>query len=280
MRAAAQQLMVAALAGGVAYLLAGSFPAAVLCAGLLLVLQVLVSLTQRLDDLKDTVDQRFADMGEATKLFGEVERLRGDGVPRLAARATEVFSTGPDILHEFACVEIDRLAGLMEDLTNRRAECAGENHDWLLTLTRCARGSIDAVSTAVVDDGFWATEAAGRYLTAQCEAIRHRGVQVRRLFVVRGPEESAALEPICAEQRETGIQVRVLDLEQLPLHLRRGRTTDCIVFDGVLMYEIHADPLSLNTSTTVNVRADEIEPPARRFGILWEEAAAQDDSRL
>ncbi|MFI1027318.1 hypothetical protein [Streptomyces sp. NPDC020951] len=276
MRAAAQQLMVAALAGGVVYLLAGSFPAAVLCAGLLLVIQVLVSMAQRLDDLKDTVDKRFADMGEATKLFGDVERLRGDGVPRLAARATEVFSTGPDILHEFAHAEIDRLAGLLEGLTNLSAECVGENHDWLLTLTRCARRSIDAVSTVVDYDGFWDTEAAGRYLTAQREASHDRRVRVRRLFIVRRSEESAALEPICAEQRETGIEVRVLALEQLPLHLRRGSMTDCIVFDEALTYEIRTDQLSVNKSTTVNARADAIQPLVRRFDQLWEAAAPGD----
>jgi hypothetical protein len=161
----------------------------------------------------------------------------------------------------------------MEDFTNLSAECAGENHDWLLTLTKCARTSIDAISTTVVDDGFWNTEPAGRYLTAQREAILERRISVRRLFIVKRPEELAALEPICAEQREMGIQVQVVALEELPLFLRRGKMIDCIVFDGVLSYEIHADQLSVNTSTTVNARADEVQPLIRRFDQLWEAAA-------
>jgi len=41
----------------------------------------------------------------------------------------------------------------------------------------------------------------------------------------------------------------------------------------VLSYEIHADQLSVNTSTTVNARADEVQPLIRRFDQLWEAAA-------
>ncbi len=184
----------------------------VLCGGIVLIVQFLVSFVNQMHAVKDSVDKRFADIGKATKLFNEVEKLRDDGVPRLAENATKVVSGGPEILHEFAHEEINRLAGVMEDLTSLSAESSGENHDWLMTLTKCTRHSIDAISTTVVDDGFWSTEPAGRYLTAQREAILDpaRRIRVRRLFIVKRPEEFAALVPICTEQRDMGIDVRVV----------------------------------------------------------------------
>ncbi|MFJ6723670.1 DUF6879 family protein [Streptomyces sp. NPDC091281] len=277
------KLLVTVVVGGVVYVLTNvllpqdegpwQLVLSVLCGGTVLIVQFMASFVNQLSELRDVVEKRFADIGEATKLFNEVEKLRGDGVPRLAEHATKVVSTGPDILHEFAHEEINRLAAQMEDLTNLMAETPGENHDWLMTLTKCTRTSIDAISTTVVDEGFWSSEPASRYLTAQREAILERGVTVRRLFIVRAAQERSALAPICAEQRDIGIDVRVVALESLPAHLRRGRMIDFIVFDGALSYEIHADQLSVNSSTTVNARADEVQPVIRRFNQLWDAAA-------
>ncbi|MER5372122.1 hypothetical protein [Streptomyces sp. NPDC002553] len=279
-----QKLLVTVVVGGVVYLLTNVLGAdeegpwqlvlSVLCGGIVLIVQFLVSFVNQMNAVKDSVDKRFADIGKATKLFNEVEKLRGDGVPRLAEHATKVVSMGPDILHAFAHAEIDRLAAQMEDFTNLVAECPGENHDWLMTLTRCTRKSIDAISTTVVDDSFWNTEPAGRYLTAQREAILdpERRIRVRRLFIVKRPEEISALGPICAEQRDMGIDVRVVALEELPPYFRRGKMIDFIVFDEALTYEIHADQLSVNSSTTINARANEVEPLRRRFNLLWDAA--------
>ncbi|MFI7293280.1 DUF6879 family protein [Streptomyces sp. NPDC050121] len=273
--------LVAVAMGGMVYLLTSvidpygedgpwQLVLAVLCGGITLVLQFLIFFVNELHAVKESVDRRFADIGRATKLFNEVETLRTDGVPRIAESATRVLSTGPEILHAFAHAEIDRLAGQMEDLADLSAESAGENHDWLVTLTRCARTSIDAISTTVVDAGFWSTEPAGRYLNAQRDAILERGVSVRRLCIVKQPEEFAALLEICEEQREMGVQVRVVALEDLPLHLRRSSAFDCIVFDDALSYEVRTNGLSMSTLTTVNSRADEVQPLIRRFHQLWE----------
>jgi hypothetical protein len=277
-----QKLLVTAVVGGVVYLLTNvllpsedgpwQLVLSVLCGGFVLVVQFLASFVSQLHAVKDSVDRRFADIGKATKLFNEVEKLRGDGVPRLAEQATKVVAMGPDILHGFAHAEIDRLASQMEDFTNLSAECPGENHDWLMTLTKCAMHSIDAISTSVVDDGFWSSEPAGRYLTAQREAILERGIRVRRLFIVKRREEFRELAPICDEQREMGIDVRVVALEELQPYFRRGRMIDFIVFDQELSYEIHADQLNVNSSTTINARANEVQPLIRRFNLLWDEA--------
>ncbi|MEU6404669.1 hypothetical protein [Streptomyces sp. NPDC046985] len=273
-----QKLLATVLAGGVVYVLSTVLaPSAddvwqlvlsVLCGGAVLIVQFLVTFAHQLGELKSSVDQRFVDIGRATKLFNEVEKLRDDGVPRLAESATHVVSIGPEILHDFAHEEINRLALQMDDLTNLSAECPGENHDWLLSLTKCARRTVDAISTSV-DQDFWSTEPAGRYLEAQREAIDDRGVRVRRLFVVKQPGDLPHLHDICKEQRDVRIEVRVVALSQLPLHVQRGKMIDFVVFDGALSYEVGADQLSVNSWTTVNAREDDVQQRIRRFGELW-----------
>ncbi|WP_416984991.1 DUF6879 family protein [Streptomyces sp. T028] len=277
-----QKLLVTVVVGGVVYLLTNVISSdddgpwqlvlSVLCGGIVLIVQFLVSFVNQMQAVKGSVDQRFADIGKATKLFNEVEKLRDDGVPRLAENATKVVSTGPRILHDFANEEINRLAGVMEDLAALTAETPGENHDWLMTLTKCTHLSIDAISTNLVDEDFWSTEPANRYLTAQRDGINERGVTVRRLFIVKENQERAALDPICEEQRYMGIKVRVVALDQLPAHLRRGKMIDFILFDKALSYEIHPDQLGLNSSTAVNARPELVQPLSRRFEQLWEAA--------
>ncbi|MFD8805865.1 hypothetical protein [Streptomyces sp. NPDC059597] len=277
-----QKLLVTVVAGGVVYVLTTVLaPTAedvwqlvlsVLCGGAVLIVQFMVTFAHQLNDLKSSVDKRFVDIGRATKLFNEVEKLRGDAVPRLAESATLVVSTGPEILHDFAHEEINRLALQMDDLTNLTAECPGENHDWLLSLTKCAQRSIDAISTSV-DQNFWSTEPAGRYLEAQREAIEARGIKVRRLFVVKDPEDIPRLDDVFKEQRDVRIEVRVVALSSLPLHVRRGKMIDFIIFDGALSYEIGADQLSVNSWTTVNAREDDVQQRIRRFTELWNAGA-------
>ncbi|WP_330457752.1 hypothetical protein OIB37_13055 [Streptomyces sp. NBC_00820] len=273
-----QKLLVTVLAGGVVYVLSTVLaPTAddvwqlvlsVLCGGAVLIVQFMVTFAHQLGDLKSSVEKRFIDIGRATKLFNEVEKLRDDGVPRLAESATHVVSIGPQILHDFAREEINRLALQMDDLTNLSAECPGENHDWLLSLTKCAKRSVYATSTSV-DRDFWSTEPAGRYLEAQRKAIEDRGVTVRRLFVVRQTTDIPGLADLCKEQRDVGIEVRVVALSQLPLYVQRGKMIDFIVFDEELSYEIGVDQLSVNSWTTVNARADDVQQRIRRFGELW-----------
>ncbi|MFE9442202.1 DUF6879 family protein [Streptomyces sp. NPDC006602] len=248
---------------------------AVLCVGIVVTMRFMASVANQLNDLRDEVGKRFADVTEATRLFGQVERLRGDAVPRLAAYATEVDSVGPDILRQFAYEETDRLAAHLQALTQLGAECPGENHDWLLTLTRCARKGIDAVSTTV-DDDFWNTEPAARYLGAQGEAIAERLINVRRLFIVKRHEDLAALAPICTEQRQMGIQVRTAVLEELRPILQRGLMIDFIVFDGALSYQVHLDRLGETSATTINADAQQVEHFVRRFDLLWNAADPAD----
>jgi hypothetical protein len=271
------KILTTLVTGGVAYVLTGMISPSqddlwrvvesVLFGGAILIVQFMITFTHRLGELKGVVEQRFVDIGRATKLFNEVEQLRDDGVPRLAEYATRVVATGPTILHEFAHQEIDRLAGYMYNFANLHAKSPGENHDWLLTLTRCARTSIDAISTSV-DRDFWSSEPAGRYLEAQAQAIE-RGVRVRRLLVVKTPDEIALLDQLREEQRDIGIEVRVVALSQLPMYAQRGTMIDFIIFDGDLTYEITADQMNVPSWTTVDATQKEVQERVKRFADLW-----------
>ncbi|MFD7133932.1 DUF6879 family protein [Streptomyces sp. NPDC059894] len=284
------KLLVTVVTGGAVYVLTNvllpkeegpwQLVLSVLCGGTVLIVQFMASFVNQLSDLKDVVEKRFADIGEATKLFNEVEKLRGDGVPRLAEHATKVVSMGPEILHEFAHEEINRLARQMEKLTNLSADCAGENHDWLINLTQGSRASIDAVSTTVVDDDFWNSEPAGRYLTAQREAMQERQVTVRRVFIMKEGQDRdslAALAATCKEQGEMGIQVRVVPQERIARRVGRGKMIDFIVFDEAMSYEIQADLDGGISSTAVNAGLSEVQTLIRRFGMIWEAAKDPND---
>lgn len=250
--------------------------------GCILILQLLGDLINQVRDLKavlpqynaqtqETVAGSFARISEATKFYSEMERLPPDGVAALATSAVEVVSKGPDIMRRFAEELMRRLAVDMEALKSGSVDCAGENHDWLLTLTNCATHSIDTTSTlSLVDRDFWNSGPADRYLQAQREAIA-RGVTIRRLFLVA---DSADLDDdllqLAQEQEELGIQTRVVVRTQLPQNVRRGLVDEFIVFDKATCYEIEQDQFHVNTSTRVRAHEDYVGLRTQRFAELWD----------
>ncbi len=149
--------------------------------------------------MRRAVDESFSKINDATELFSQVDRsvLRSDGVTRLARKYTQVGEHGSELVKTFAQEEIGRLASLMESLSNGSADCPGENHDWLIDLTTCAKETVYATSTSV-DRDFWFSEPANRYLKAQERAIKQRGVVVRRLFLVSRPEDRTPASSNCA----------------------------------------------------------------------------------
>ncbi|MEV6026960.1 DUF6879 family protein [Streptomyces sp. NPDC052036] len=226
-------------------------------------------------ELTDLVDDRFARISEATELFSQVDRsvLRSDGVTKLARSATKAGLLNNELVKTFASEEIDRLAQLLENLSNNIADCLGENQDWLIDLTRCIKKSLDATSTSV-DRDFWNSEPASRYLEAQSDAIL-RGVKIRRLFIVETEREiDDRLTELCESQRSLGIDARVVALSQLPHRVQLGTHSDFIIFDNELTYEIDQDTKRVNAKTTLNARAALVEHRMKRFNRLWE--ATQD----
>ncbi|MFF5126321.1 hypothetical protein ACFY41_05190 [Streptomyces syringium] len=236
------------------------------------------SLTSHSEDMKQLVDGGFSRINEATRLFGLVEgsALRTDAVTQLVRNATEIGVGGPDIIYDFAQAEISRLAQLMKDLHGGQAAYDGEDHDWLLTLTRSAGVSIDATSTAM-DTDFWPTELGRRYLRAQREAIK-RGVRVRRLFIVARPEllQDERIKAVCRSHEDLGVEVRVAAMCTLPPAAMLDPVFDFIVFDGGVSYEVSPalgsehTPRPVVAKTTLDVRESLVTDRVHRFNDLWE----------
>ncbi|WP_320776889.1 hypothetical protein [Streptomyces sp. CRN 30] len=221
------------------------------------------------EDVRQLVDKRLprADLDDGVRL---PDRADGEGVPDLARSFAEVLAPGPAILGTFVRMEMKRVVAHLSDLTNLSAECPGENHDWMLTLTRAAQHSICAISTSV-DREFWTSEPASRYLQAQKEVIEERGVPVSRLFLLQSARElDDRLLSLCDEQEVLRIEVRVAVLPELPPHLQRGTTDDFIVYDEEVTFEIEQDLRSVNVRTRLNARQDHVQDRMKRFRELWE----------
>lgn len=231
--------------------------------------------------LTTLVDDRFRQINAATELFSNVDRsvLRSDAVIKLARRATECGELNNETVKTFASEEIERLAGLLENLSNRSADCLGENQDWLIDLTRCIKHSLDATSTSV-DRHFWGSEPAARYLEAQSDALA-RGVEVRRLFLVDDEQQiDAEVLALCANQRALGLDARVVALSQLPPWARLGTQCDFIIFDRELSYEIDQDTKDVNAKTTLNARPAHVEHRLRQFTRLWDATTSLPDQGI
>ncbi|MFG3150877.1 hypothetical protein ACGF7W_02380 [Streptomyces sp. NPDC048219] len=228
-------------------------------------------LVRHTEDVKQLVENHLVQAGHGTEQpYPPLDRARIEGVPELAKSFAEVLAPGPSILYTFVRLEMTRVVGYMADLTNLTAECPGENHDWMLALTRAAEQSICATSTSV-DREFWNSEPASRYLEAQQDAVDEQGVTVRRLFLLESARElDDRLLRLCEEQELRHIEVRAAVLPELPPHLQRGTTNDFIVFDEEVSFEIEQDLRDVNVRTRLIARQDHVRDRMKRFKELWE----------
>ncbi|MEV5231678.1 hypothetical protein [Streptomyces sp. R02] len=227
-------------------------------------------LTRHTEDMKQLVETRLVPPPRPAEPEPPAPPLvRIESVSDLAANFADVLSPGLPILSTFVRLEMQRVIGHLSDLTTLTAECPGENHDWMLTLTRAAEKSICATSTSV-DRTFWNSEPASRYLHAQAEAIE-QGVPVRRLFLLESARElDDRLLRLCEEQQVLHIEVRVAVLPELPPHLLRGTTNDFIVYDEAVSFEIDQDLRDVNIRTRLIARQDHVHDRMKRFRELWE----------
>ncbi|MBM9507627.1 hypothetical protein [Actinacidiphila acididurans] len=280
-----------AVVGGVTYALTNianqpevwKLTASIFLGGAALIVQYMVDFEGRLGSVEDTLAEHnaemkelvargFARINEVTELFGLVDRstLQTEKVTKLLLSATEAGSGAPPIMQSFISKQITGLTDLMEALTRKLVDYEGEDHDWIVALTQCANNTIDATSTPV-DRGFWTSELGQRYLRAQRDAIKERQVRIRRLFIVRTPEDNGPeLGQLCDDQQSLGIEVRVLVLSELSPIVRMDETLDFIVFDDSMSYEIAADLRDVNTRTVMDWRPDRVARRAQRFAALWE----------
>ncbi|MGV9286285.1 hypothetical protein [Streptomyces sp. NPDC003719] len=232
-------------------------------------------LVRHTEDVKQLVESHLVQAGHGTEQphpppYPPLDRARIEGVPELAKSFAEVLAPGPSILYTFVRLEMTRVVGYMADLTNLTAECPGENHDWMLALTRAAEQSICATSTSV-DRLFWNSEPASRYLEAQQDAVDEHEVSVRRLFLLESARElDDRLLRLCEEQELRHIEVRAAVLPELPPHLQRGTTNDFIVFDEEVSFEIEQDLRDVNVRTRLIARQEHVRDRMKRFKELWE----------
>lgn len=254
----------------------------VVLGGAALIIQYLVDFEQRLNsmeqglekyhvEMRAEVENAFARISEATELFSEVDRsvLRSDGVARLARAYTHVGRQESQLVKDFAQDRIGQLASTMESLSRGSTDCPGEEHDWLIALTACCARTLEATSTPV-DRDFWSSEPANRYLKAQEEAVK-RGVQVRRLFLVKSPRDrTEELEELCRSQRDLGIDARIAVRSELPQRARLTLTNDFIVFDAQLCYEIEPDVDVVPAKTLLKMTHEHVQERRKRFNVLWE----------
>jgi hypothetical protein len=298
-----RKVVVTSTIGGVTYLatfLAGqSQISAVMLSsyvgGVVLVVQFLVDFEIRLAsvetgqvrqavDLRQLVDDRFANVSSATELFGQVEasQLR-DHVVRLARNSIRIRSDR-QLVVDLAQHQIDQVSIFLRQLgTGMETVYEGEDRDWLLALTRGATKSIDATSQGstgmdgrFIDEGLWMTELGQRYLEAQVAALRE-GVAIRRVFVLEKAELANDLDfrtLIYDRQRDLGIQVRVADLSVTGVGLTF--LSDLILFDEVIAYESTTSTLSKSApmfvKTTLVLDAVRVQQRVARFDNLWESA--------
>lgn len=260
--------LVTTVAGGATYALTNianqpevwKLTASIFLGGAVLIIQYMVDFERRLgsventlsvhnSEMKDLVHDGFARINEVTELFGLVDRsaLQTEKVTKLLLSATQAGSAAPPIMQSFITRQISGLTDLMEALSRKLVDYEGEDHDWIVALTQCASSTIDATSTPV-DRDFWGSELGQRYLRAQRDAIKERQVRIRRLFIVRKPEDNGPeLGQLCDDQQSLGIEVRVLVLSELSPIVRMDETDDFIVFDDSMSYEIGADLREVNT---------------------------------
>jgi hypothetical protein len=185
------------------------------------------------------------------------------------------------------------MAQFLKEICDGNAFYLGEDRDWLLALTRCARNSIDATSLPGVDGraqgfegGFWDTDLGNRYLEYQKEAVG-RGVKIRRVFVLEDPATAAddSFRRMCRRHADIQIEVRVLEPEAIPSPLHDLRF-DFILFDGAVSYQVtpatrvpHPVVRPHIVNTTLVLRPDLLSRNRAHFEALWA-AAEPFDPRL
>ncbi|MGW6541464.1 DUF6879 family protein [Streptomyces massasporeus] len=279
------RLLLAVAAGVATFLLPGLLPGggtdrwrlviavAVGCAAL--IVQELRSFAGRMGAL----EERVTDIDTAVELLSVGDRpvLRSREVARLARAHMDIRDQGSDVVQAFAETESARHTTLLEGLAAGRVECAGEAHDWLIGLTEGAAHAVCATSTSL-DRDFWSSEPGERYLRAQRRAVRERGVEIRRLFVVDEESEvTEGLKRLCDDHRALGIDVRIAVVSALGPSARVAALHDVVVFDGALSYETAPDPRGVLVMTTLVARPGHVQERISRFRELWQAAAPAPD---
>jgi hypothetical protein len=265
----------------------------VLIGGVALVAQFLVDFERRIGEIEARHDERLAGVGqliqrefskvnEATKLFGLVEQspVQADLIVDLVSSAGRLDRSAPQVVQGFVQREMSRVSETLQQLgAGGDLIYDGEDRDWLLALAASSHTSIDALSFSR-EASFWESDLGQRYLETQRESA-HRGVRIRRLFLVEDTATLPAAHSLATLHRELGIHARILDATTVAG--RAAMVAEFVVFDDVLSYE--ATPASLMTDgrvatviTRVVTRPARVAERTQQFRAMWERAAEPRES--
>jgi hypothetical protein len=203
----------------------------------------------------------------------------------LAQQAAKLGEDASPLVHSLVRAEFDRLSWMLSGLTDKEVTYEGEDREWLLSLTRVVRGSIDAVSLPVTDggghgyhSGFWGSDLGHRYLDLQHEAVR-RNVRVRRLFVIEHADLAEDLDMLqtCHYQAALGVEVRWLAPGVVP-RTREKYLHDFTLFDEEISYEMTPvtqieegeNPLFQHTRLILDPTL--VRERKKRYAEFWESA--------
>lgn len=247
--------------------------------GLVLVVQFLLDVAGRLDNL----DDRLLKMHQATELYDLMEQsaLETGVITKLIENATAIPSASAQILLNFAHAELLRVSDTMKHIAEGTSlSYEGEDRDWLLELTRSARINISATSLTTVDglrNGFWTSELGRTYLRAQKEA-GSRGVDVRRIFVLDVPHvlDMDEFHEICQLHVDSEVSIRFVSPGE---SIADPLQYDYVLFDGKIAYETIPAPAHLVNHARppirridINLKLSEVVQKVVDFGDLWDSA--------
>ena len=312
-RSVLRKIVITTLMGGISFPftqllfpdLPGQITMAAAFGGFVLMVQFLVDFENRLEkverqliksieDIQAVVREGFGNVNKATQLLAEVEAggLKTSKVADLLRYAGGISPATPPLVAMLAQAEVDRVSQFLREMAEQEANYDGEDHDWLLSLTRHANRSIDAISLPEVDaagheyHSFWQSPLGRQYLDCQRDAIR-RGIRVRRVFVTEFDRmrNDRILQHICRTQADVGIEVRLLYPESAPRVLQ-GYLTDFILFDNTLSYEVtpaaHVDhgESPMIVGTRLIMRPERVAERIERYRDIWDSAVPWSDPEL
>ncbi|MGH3865436.1 MAG: hypothetical protein ACRDQ4_04715 [Pseudonocardiaceae bacterium] len=307
-----RKIIITIATGGLAYLIIRYFIAnptdqpqilvrivSVFIAGITLLVQFLRDFEKRLESVEEKqethstetqsmIKEGFSQTSKVMELFQALEKsaLQTDTVTQLVQHATQIKPDSPSLVYRFAQSQISQMSQLLKDLSEGGdVSYDGEDQDWMLGLTMQSQHAIDATSMSTVDaggisfeGGLWTSALGQRYLEFQREAI-HRGVIIRRVFILDGPGQTREPEflRIYQQQQDLGIRTKVLDRSTIPPTLR-NILFDFIVFDGVISYEVTPaarveDSMKPTiVKTNLALQSQRVRERMQRFEKLWDAA--------
>lgn len=233
------------------------------------------------------LDERFHQIGQAATIYegiknSVIEDKKMVGLIQYAGQLDKA-QFGGSLIHKLIDEEIECLHTMLRDIvTSQSATRDREEMEWLMSLTRNAGTSIDAISTSI-DTSFWTDSRGARYLLAQEKRLKLNDQKaaddrfhIRRLFVFDPSTTNADASELLRKNYEvhaqSGIDVRVFERGSIPgLDL-----DDTVIFDGQIAYLVGSFAPNTNhvQSTRLVLNRTLVTRLAEDFQLAWDSAEA------